>query len=284
MIFVGSHTGDQVTNNWTVPAQGITVIQIDIDPLELGRNYPNTVGLMGDAKLTIRRLTEFLSPNPIASNKPWAQRAQQLVKEWQGEHDSFRNSDAYPIQVERLCKEITEFLPSNAILVSDTGFAGIWTGTMVYLNYPRQRYIRAAGSLGWAFPASLGAKCAAPDRPVVCFTGDGGLFYHLSEFETASRRGINTVTVVNNNHCLRQCLEGVNRAYGDKEGNRDEMCMFKDINFARIAQEMGCFGIRVEYPGEIAGALTKALASESPSIVDVVTDVQCRPQSPWTPS
>jgi len=66
--------------------------------------------------------------------------------------------------------------------VADTGYSSAWTGALVDLNHREQRYIRAAGSLGWAFPASLGAKCAAPDRPVVCFTGDGGFWYHIAEF------------------------------------------------------------------------------------------------------
>ena len=131
------------------------------------------------------------------------------------------NSDAVPIRPERLCKEISDILPPNGIVVSDTGYSGIWTGAMINLRHPGQSYIRAAGSLGWGFPASLGVKCGAPERPlglVVCFTGEGGFFYHLSELETASRCGINTVTVINNNHCLRQCLEGINRAYGDRPG------------------------------------------------------------------
>jgi acetolactate synthase-1/2/3 large subunit len=154
---------------------------------------------------------------------------------------------------------------------------------MVYLTHPGQSYIRAAGSLGWGFPASLGAKCGAPNRPVICFTGDGGFWYHLGELETASRCNIKTVTVVNNNQCLRQCLEGIHRAYGDRPGNKDEMCKFQDVNFARIAQEMGCLGIRVEHPEEISEALRKALVSDLPAVVDVVTDVTCKVPSPWTP-
>jgi len=282
VLFIGSRTGDQVTNNWTVPQIGTPVIQVDIDPVELGRSYPNTVGVMGDAKITLRRFIEFIGHKRAKSK--WASRAQRLVMEWQNEFESQCNSNASPIRVERLCKELTNFLPSNGILVSDTGYAGIWTGAMVYLTHSDQSYIRAAGSLGWAFPASLGAKCAAPKRPVVCFIGDGGFWYHLSELETASRRGIKTVTVVNNNHCLRQCLEGINRAYGEKLGNRDEMCMYRDVNFARIAQEMGCFGIRVEQPEEISGALKKALTSDQPAVVDVVTDVKCKAPSAWTPA
>ena len=81
-------------------------------------------------------------------------------------------------------------LPKDAILIADTGYAALWTGTLVYLRHPTQQYFRAADSLGWSFPASLGAKCAAPDKPVICFCGDGGFFYHLPELETARRRHV----------------------------------------------------------------------------------------------
>ncbi len=281
VLFIGSHTGDQVTNDWTVPKPGTPVIQIDIDPSELGRSYPNAVPLLGDAKLTVQQLIAVATGTE--GKKAWARRAQEIVKEWRKEAEPLRNSDALPIRPERLCKEISDTLPSNGIVVADTGYSGIWTGAMITLRHPGQGFIRAAGSLGWGFPAALGAKCAAPDRPVVCFTGEGGFFYHLSELETASRCGINAVTVINNNHCLRQCLEGINKAYGDRPGKKEEMCMFKDLNFARIAEEMGCYGIRVERPGEIADALKKALESNRPAVVDVVTDVTCKAPSPWTP-
>jgi acetolactate synthase-1/2/3 large subunit len=281
VLFVGSHTGDQVTNDWTVPRPGTPVIQIDIDPAELGRSYSNAAPLLGDAKVAVQQLTEILKGK--ASKKSWTQRAQEIAKEWRKEVEPLRNSDAVPIRPERLCKEISDTLPSNGIVVADTGYSGIWTGTMINLNYPGQSFIRAAGSLGWGFPAALGAKCGAPERPVVCFTGEGGFFYHMSELETASRCGINAVTVINNNHCLRQCLEGINKAYGDRPGKKEEMFMFKELNFARIAEEMGCYGIRVEQPGEISEALKKALASNRPAVVDVVTDVNCKAPSPWTP-
>jgi acetolactate synthase I/II/III large subunit len=282
VLFIGSHTGDQVTNDWSVPRLGTPVIQIDIDPYELGRSYANAVPLWGDAKLTVRQLVEFL--NPRKSKTSWAQRAQGIVTDWRKEAEPLLHSDAVPIRPERLCKEISDILPPNGVVVSDTGYSGIWTGAMIDLRHPGQSYIRAAGSLGWGFPASLGAKCGDPERPVVCFTGEGGFFYHLSELETASRCGINSVTVINNNHCLRQCLEGIHRAYGDRPGKREEMCMFKDLNFARIAEEMGCYGIRVEHPAEIAGALERALSFNGPAVVDVVTDVNCKAPSPWKPA
>lgn len=285
VLFVGSHTGDQITHNWRIPEPGTPVIQIDIDPKELGRNYPNTVPLLGDAKVVLGRLMEALKGQSDAPVKrEWMKRVQQLVKEWREEAEPLRNSGAVPIRPERLCKEITDALPSDGVLVSDTGFAAIWTGTMFYLTHPGQSYLRCAGSLGWAFPAAIGAKCAVPNRPVVCFTGDGGLWYHLSELETACRCNINTVTVVNNNNCLKQCWEGVKKAYGDRTGNRDELFKFREVNFARIAEEMGGIGMTVETPGEISNALKKALTLDKPVVVDVRVEPECEAPAPWSPA
>lgn len=182
-----------------------------------------------------------------------------------------------PIRPERLCKEIADILPPNAILVADTGYSSIWTCSMVDLNYAGQTYIRAAGSLGWAFPAALGAKCAAPDRPVFCFTGDGGFFYHLCELETAARNGIKTITVLNNNSCMSQCSVGVGKAYGNNPGNKGDLFKFRAVNFAAIAQELGCLGIRVENPKKIKCALQSALEADKPVLVDVITDENCKP-------
>jgi acetolactate synthase-1/2/3 large subunit len=150
------------------------------------------------------------------------------------------------------------------------------------MTHPEQSYIRAAGSLGWGFPASLGAKCGVSDRPVVCFTGDGGLWYHISELETASRYGIKTVTVVNNNHTLNQDAHGLRQQYGDQPEN-DGLVKFQETNFVNIAREMGCMGIRVEKADEIAGALKKALETDRPALVEVITDPNCAAPSPWTP-
>jgi acetolactate synthase-1/2/3 large subunit len=279
VIFIGSHTGDQVTDSWTVPKPGTPVIQIDIDPLELGRNYPNRIGLMADAKVAVRRLIECIDRRNTKNQ--WAQRAQQWVRKWQDEIKPLRDSNSFPILPERLCKEMTEFLPMDAILVSDTGYASLWAGTMVYLTNPKQLSIRSAGSLGWAFPAALGAKCAEPKKPVVCFTGDGGFWYHLSELETASRWGIKTVTVINNNSCFRQSKQGVHQAYGDDSGRKQDMYKFQYTNFSKIAEEMGCFGIRVEDPEDLSGALKKALLADVPAVVDVVTDPEH--DAPWPP-
>jgi len=279
VLFIGSHTGSQVTNDWRIPPPGTPVIQIDIDPAELGRNYPNVVSIQGDARASVRRLIE--ASEPVGERSEWLQRVRQLVGQWRSEAAQWRDSDAEPIRPERICKELGEWLPSDSLVVSDTGHAGIWTGTMLDLKHLGQGYIRCAGSLGWGFPASLGVKCAAPERPVVCFTGDGGFWYHIGELETALRHGINTVTVVNNNASLNQCKRGVERVYGGQPGKSGELWRFTEVDFAKVAQAMGCWGARVTRPGELRGALDAALASGRPAVIDVVSDVDAIAPPAW---
>ncbi|HEV2301240.1 MAG TPA: thiamine pyrophosphate-binding protein, partial [Stellaceae bacterium] len=207
VLYVGCDTGDQLTLNWTVPAPDTPVVQIDIDPAEIGRSYANTIGVLGDPKASLARLIEAIGRPE--RDRVFLDEAQRLVAAWRRQIAPLLESNAVPIRVERLCAEVTRALPADAILVADTGYSGIWTGTLVELNGAGQSYLRAAGSLGWAFPASLGAKCGAGDRKVLCFTGDGGFYYHLAEWETARRRGMAVAVVVNNNSGFGQNLPGV---------------------------------------------------------------------------
>ncbi len=259
------------------------MIQIDIDPSELGRSYPNEVSLHGDAKATVRKLIEALEP--MGSRSDWVSRAQDLVRQWREEVAPRANSESVPIIPERLCNELTQFLPDNALLVAYTGHAGIWTGSMVDLNHAGQDYIRCAGSLGWGLPGAIGVKCALPDRPVVCFTGDGGFMYHVAELETAVRYDLPVVIVVNNNHGLLQDKRNDDRAYLNVPGaNSADLWEFNDIDMAKVAEAMGAYGVRVDQPGEIRGALEKALASGRPAVVDVVTDPSdSESPIPWAP-
>jgi acetolactate synthase-1/2/3 large subunit len=281
VLFVGCDTGDQVTLNWTVPARDAKIVQIDADPLEIGRSYPNTTGVVGDPKATVARLTELIGKP--ARDARFAEEAARIVADWRATMSPLIEGDTAPIRVERLCAEITRALPSDAILVADTGYSGIWTGTMIELNGTGQTYLRAAGSLGWAFPASLGAKCAAPGRKVVCFTGDGGFYYHLAELESARRCGIAVVVIVNNNSGFGQNLTGVRRVAGNRPGRGEELVRFGPTDFTAVARSFGVRGIRVEQPAEIAPALAEALRADEPVLVDVVTDLEPRAPEPWVP-
>ena len=110
--------------------------------------------------------------------------------------------------------------------------------------------MRSAGHLGWAFPAGIGAKAACPERPVVVFTGDAGFWYHIGEIETAVRWNIASVTVVNNNGGGNQSKRGFDRVYGGETDNRSrELWTYRPMNFAKIAEDIGALGIRVERAG-----------------------------------
>ncbi len=282
VFFIGSRAGSQVTNNWKIPRPGTQVIHMDIDPVHLGRNYPSEVEILGDVRVCTSQLLDELGSQPRSWDEGWIGRVHELVGEWREAAAPLRESDADPIRPERICKELTDVLPDNGVVVADTGHSGIWTGTMMELSSPDQRFYRCAGSLGWAFPASLGIKCALPDRPVVCFNGDGGFFYHLTELETAARFGIATVVVVNNNHSLNQEQRLFHAAYGgEMRGRANEMWVFKEVNIANVAKEMGCVGIRVEHARDIKPAIQEALDSGRPAVVDVVTDIGALHERAW---
>jgi thiamine pyrophosphate-dependent acetolactate synthase large subunit-like protein len=128
-------------------------VQIEADPLEIGRSYPNTTGLLGDPKATLARLTQVIG-TPVRDSG-FAEEVARIVADWRATMSPLVESEEAPTRVERLCAEITRALPADGILLADTGYSGIWTGTMIELNGAGQTYLRAAGSLGWAFPASL---------------------------------------------------------------------------------------------------------------------------------
>jgi acetolactate synthase-1/2/3 large subunit len=168
---------------------------------------------------------------------------------------------------ERICRELNDWLPDDATVVCDTFHAAIWTAQMMRLKQG-QKYVRCAGSLGWGLPGTLGVKAARPGRPVVGFVGDAGFYYHVAELETAARMGINAVIVVNNNY----------------SGGVGETSPFhNDVSLARVAEDFGCVGLRVEKPDAIRVALDAALASNRPAVVELVSDPSVRARRGWAP-
>ena len=274
VIFIGSETGSMTTHFWAVPTTKVRVIQIDIEPENLGRNYNLEVAIHGDAKVILERMTTLSDSKNFPERTEWLSRITKLRSDWYYKYQPLMESDAKPIRPERLCREISNAAPKNAVFVVDTGHAGMWMGGMFDLTHSEQTYIRSAGHLGWAFPASLGAKCALPNKPVICFTGDAGFWYHIAEIEVAVRWNINTIVIVNNNSGGNQSKRGFDRAYGGEQTEEGrQLWTFNNINFAAIAENIGAVGIRVENAKEIKPAIEKAIELNNPVIIDVVTDI-----------
>jgi acetolactate synthase-1/2/3 large subunit len=275
VLFVGSKTGNQVTLNWQIPPLRTKVIQLDINPDELGRHYPDTLGLVTDAKLGLADLAAAAAEDARTGRLAWVARTQHIAGQWRENYAELMASDAEPIRPERLAAEFSSHLPGNALLVSDTGHSGMWTGGMVDLTSPEQGFIRAAGSLGWGLPAAIGAQVAQPDRPVILWTGDGGLWYHIGELETAARWKIPAVIVVNNNRSLNQEINVYSRAYGGSlHGRHGELWHFRDTDFAAVAESMGVLGLTVSKASDFESALEKALTSNGPALINVVTEIE----------
>jgi acetolactate synthase-1/2/3 large subunit len=275
VCFVGTETGGMTTHFWAVPKIGVPAVQIDIEAEALGRNYPLKAAVLGDAKKVLARMVSQAERASGEARRKWIAEAAAIRAAWYEKYRPLLESQAVPIHPARMCGELTRNVPDDAIVVVDTGHAGMWMGGMYDLRAPSQSYMRSAGHLGWAFPAGIGAKAARPERPVVVFTGDAGLWYHIAEIETAARWKINSVTVVNNNASGNQSKRGFDRVYGGQQTEQArELWTFTKVNFARIAEEMGALGIRVENPADLAPALKRALAAERPVVIDVVTDIE----------
>jgi len=270
LLYIGSHIGGATTLLHTLPGPGIPIIHIDIDPVQPGMNYATKLPLVGDARTVVRQLLDVVGPADAKSRQPWVDKCSKRVTDWWKEHEQHVTSNASPIRPERLAVELVKALPSDALIVTDTGYSAAWSGAFMDLPVGKN-YLSCEGSMGWAFPAAIGAKCAAPDRPVVAWTGDGGFWVHFAELETAVRNEINTITVVMNNHALVFDTHLL-QAFWSASHDVDKLSEFVHVNFAEIAQQMGAFGIRVTDPNEIGNAIRAALAANKPAVVEVIID------------
>jgi acetolactate synthase I/II/III large subunit len=274
VCFIGTETGGMTTHFWAVPKIGTPAIQIDIEAEALGRNYPLAASVLGDAQAVLICLLNAADKASAKRRELWIREIAARRADWYAKYDPLLKSDAVPIHPVRICRELSLHVPEDAIIVVDTGHAGMWMGGMYDLRAASQSYMRSAGHLGWAFPTGLGAKAACPQRPVIVFTGDAGFWYRIGEIETAVRWNLNSVTVVNNNGGGNQSKRGFDRAYGGEQTEQArELWTYRKVNFAQLAGDIGAIGIRVEEPSDIAPAISRALTADRPVIVDVVTDI-----------
>lgn len=272
VVYLGSQTGSQLTLTWQVPSTDVQVVHLDIDPSQPGRHYPHTLPIVADAVAGIDALLESLDDVDAGRLSGWRDRARELTVRWREGVRELETGEHEVMRPERLVRELGAALPDNALVVSDTGHAGMWTAA--HLDLTGQEYIRAAGSLGWGLPAGIGAQFARPDAQVIVFTGDGGLYYHLAELETAARHNLPLVIVVNDNRSLNQEINPYTVAYGGElRGRHSELWHFRDVDLAAVAESLGVTGIRVTDPRDFASALARAVELSGPVLIDVVTDI-----------
>lgn len=272
VFFVGTRAGGMSTDNWSTPGQDAEIVQLDIEPKAIGRNYDTRASMVCDVKLGLQDLTRAINErlaNP-APKTEYLRMIREAKEEWEKEAAPVMSSEEVPIKPHRVIKEIREALEKEDILVSDTGQMGAWTGVMYETLAPGRRYIRAAGTLGWSLASAIGAKFAAPESNVLAVIGDGGVLYHIGEIETALRWEKPFVTVVLNNGALGMIHLSLERSYGRKALKSSD---FLDVDYGKVARSFGAHGERVVDPSDLRGALRSAFDSGKPAVIDVVVDL-----------
>ncbi len=273
ILLVGSRTNQNGTDSWAIYPRDARIIHIDVDSLEIGRNY-EALRLNGDAKLTLQALGAAMKgrrgPIPETAKRIAEAKARHLP-----DIVPYENSNAHPIRPERLAADIRRVLTPETIVVTDASYSTLWAAC--YLPSLRQgmRFIspRGLAGLGWGLPMAIGAKVARPDSPVICMVGDGGFAHVWSELETARRMKTPVVLTVLNNGVL-----GYQKDAEDvKFGRHSDCCFFTDVDHAKIAEATGCRGVRIENAGDYLPALKAALASGETTLLDVVTDPEAYP-------
>jgi len=274
VIFIGHRTEQLSTVDWTAPAPGTPVVHVDVDPREIGRNYPVAAGLVGDAKLALRALVAELRsrvPQRDWHHAPRTLATQTAVEAWQEAIGSKMHSDETPITAHRVLQEINQFADRDAIFVCDAGLASFWTAIFLQTHVTGRVFVspRGMAGIGTGLPFTIGAQLAAPGRQVIGFGGDGGFAMSIHELETMRRAGANATYVLLNNTCFGYGTQ-VNRNAGIPIVSHS----FVPVNYADAARAFGCFGIRVERPDQIRPALQAARESGLPALVEVTAAVE----------
>ena len=272
VIAVGCKLGEIATKRYTVPSAGKPVIHIDLVAEEFGRTLEPEVCLWGDVRSTIEELSNAIGDRQEeirARQTAYAQEVPVKMKAWRDGVVQKLTSDEVPVSMARLMTEIGNVLPDDGILIADGGFAAHWAGLLFDTKKEGRHFVpdRGFASIGYGLPGAMGAALAAPGRKVLALTGDGGFNMMLGEMETARRLNLDLTVIVVNNAASGYVKALQHLVYGEGNYHASDLV---ETDYAAIANAMGCTGLRVEDPGELAEALTTALSSSGPVVLDVV--------------
>ncbi len=282
LLAVGCRFADETTSSYrkgvsfSIPPTKL--IHVDIDPGEIGKNYPVEVGIAGDAKSVMQQLIEKLrgASKPLKKDC-YVEEIRQLREEWLQGLRELRESNKVPLTISRFLKELREFLPRMGIVVTSSGHSQAQILQEFPFYYPKT-LITSGGfsTMGFTLPAALGVKLAAGERPVIGVLGDGDFLMTVQELATAVQYNIPVVYAVLNNTGWISVRDLQLGAYGKERGmateffNKDGGLYSPD--FVAIAQAFGAYGERIQKGEEVKPALERAFASNKPAVIEVVVN------------
>jgi acetolactate synthase-1/2/3 large subunit len=291
LLALGVRFDDRTSSSW-LPGYSFTIpptklIQVDIDPEEIARNYPVALGLMADVRTFLRQLlaeiaTRNTIENAAETRKKWLAAIDGYRKEWNAFIAPGFTDDSSPINPQRAAYEIDKALPDDAILVSDIGIHHNWLIQFCKPKRPDSLIgSMGFGPMGFGVAGVLGAKLAAADRPCVSVCGDGAFFMHASVLGTAVEYDIPVVWVVWNNYAYAS-IRGLQRGY---LGGRELATDFHDPktgapyspDFAAMARSAGIEGVSIDRAADLGDAVRTGLASGKPYLIDANIDADKNP-------
>lgn len=278
VLLVGTRTNENGTEGWTLTSPDATYIHIDVDALEVGRNY-ESLRLVGDARAALADLTEALAATDLTIRRTLADQLRANIAAGRNRHVEtvapLLESGNAPIAPERLFAELGKVLNPDDIVVADASYSSFWIASYLRAVQPGQRFLmpRGLAGLGWGLPLAMGAKLAAPDRRVIAVVGDGGFAHVWSELETAVRENLPVIVLVLNNSILAAQRHAENAVFGETTKGVE----FGAVDHASIAAAVGATGIVVEHPDNIETALHEALESPGTVVIDVIVDPDAYP-------
>src|SRR5215207_3048777 len=270
LLVVGCKLGEIATKRYTVPPKGKTLIHLDIVAEEFGRTTEPDIALWGDARAGIEDLHEALrNGTEPARRRDYGREVARRMGEWRESVKERYTSEETPVGMGRLMGELNRLMPGDGILIADGGFAAHWGGLMYDTKQAGRGFVpdRGFASIGYGLPGAMGAALAAEGRTVVSLTGDGGFNMMLGELETARRMNLSFAVVVVNNAASGYVKALQHLMYGPGAYHASDLA---ETNYAEVATALGCTGIRVERPEDVASAFQKAFATKGPVVIDVV--------------
>src|SRR4051812_48497024 len=268
LLVVGCKLGEIATKRYTVPPKGKTLIHLDIVAEEFGRTTEPDIALWGDARAGIEDLHAELRGS-FSDRGDYVRDVARRMSEWRESVRERYASEEVPVSMGRLMGELNRLMPADGILVADGGFAAHWGGLLYDTKQAGRGFVpdRGFASIGYGLPGAMGAALAAPARQVVSLTGDGGFNMMLGELETARRMALDFAIVVVNNAASGYVKALQHLVYGAGNYHASDLA---ETDYAAAARVLGCNGIRVEKPDQLAQALSTAMGLKGPTVVDVV--------------